>query len=349
MAPLVTICVPTFDRAEQVEGLLACLAGEIWEREDVAVLVSDNASPDRTPDVLREAAARHAWLRWERQPENLGPFGNLEWLVEHAPPSEYVWLFGDDDRLVPGSLAAVLELLRTERPAWLFLPHRWIDEHGRDVGGSPAPAAPEHHPSTRSLYGRYHHFLTFITASVVRREPLRGAVEAVESENAFRPLLWFLHAAAAGPCLAAPGHVVLESLAISWTDRFADYMTSHFVALWDEGVREVMTEDEFGRSLDWFYREEGWALQAWRTVPLDVLGRLVRRFRASQALRDVLWTIARERGARDALAALADEEREARARALIAAGEEQFAAGRVAEAVERFRAATRLAPLLAEG
>jgi hypothetical protein len=347
-APLVTICVPTFDRAQHVERLLASLAAEIGERDEVVVLVADNASPDRTPEVLRAALARHPWLRAHRQAENLGPFGNLEWLIEHAPASAYLWLFGDDDLLVPGSLAGVLELLRAEQPAWLFLPHRWVDERGRDVGGSAAPERPERHADARALYRAHHHFLTFITASIVRREPLRAAVRATESENAFRPLLWFLRAGADGPCVVAPGHVVLESLTISWSARFSDYMTSHFLALWDEGVHAAMTEDEFGTSLDWFYRGEGWALEAWRGAPLDLLERSVRRFCTSQVLRDFLWTIARERGDREALEALADERREAEARVLIADGERAFAAGRPHEAAERFHAATRLAPLLAE-
>jgi glycosyltransferase involved in cell wall biosynthesis len=56
---LLTIAVPTYNRARQITGLLECLEREIEAvpAGDVAVLVSDNASEDGTGAVLADWAA----------------------------------------------------------------------------------------------------------------------------------------------------------------------------------------------------------------------------------------------------------------------------------------------------
>src|SRR4051812_26285445 len=111
MTPLLCICVPTFNRAPDLANLLACLEREIGARDDVIVHISDNASPDGTEALLADAAARLPWLRVFRQSENVGPFANLQWLIDNAPPARYLWLFGDDDVIVPGALATIMDVL----------------------------------------------------------------------------------------------------------------------------------------------------------------------------------------------------------------------------------------------
>ena len=119
--------------------LLQCLDREIAGRDDVVVQISDNASPDDTAALLAQAVATRPWLKVFRQEENLGAVRNLQWLIEHAPAAEYLWLFGDDDLIVPGALAEIVETLKAERPAWLFLPTT-DRRRAERVGGSPAPA-----------------------------------------------------------------------------------------------------------------------------------------------------------------------------------------------------------------
>jgi len=231
---LLAICIPTYQRAGELEGLLENLAAEIGTREDVCVLVSDNASTDATPEVLARFAAEHAWLRCHRQPENLGAVGNMDWLVENAPDCEYVWSFGDDDRILPGGLGLAVDLLAAESPSWLFLPHRWVSAQGEPAGGSPAPETVERYAAAGELFTAWHHWTTFLSASIVRRDALREAVRETHTENAYSPLLWFFRAGLDGPCVVAPGHVVAGSLAISWADRAHIILTQHFTGLYDD-------------------------------------------------------------------------------------------------------------------
>jgi tetratricopeptide (TPR) repeat protein len=349
---LLTIAVPTYNRARQITGLLECLEREIEAvpAGDVAVLVSDNASEDGTGAVLADWAATRPWLRVHRQPENLGAAGNVRWLGANAPDSDYVWMFGDDDRLVPGSLPAVLEMLREVRPTWLFLPHNWVNLEGEVIPGSPAPDAIQRFDSAGELWRAYHHWLTFLSASVLRADKLREAVESVDTENLYAPLVWYFHAGLDGPCAVASRHVVLGSLDISWTDRQQVILTEHFTGLYDEILHRAMSPAEFASTLDGLYADPG-LFQHWRKVPLDKFAAIVARFPESRALHGYLFAAAREQGDATPLSTLDEAARalglDEQARAAVAAGEALYEAGDVAAAAQRFSEATALMPSLA--
>jgi glycosyltransferase involved in cell wall biosynthesis len=346
-APLLAICVPTYNRIDDLRALLDCLDAELPAAPEAVVLIADNVSTDGSWEMLGAAAATRPWLRLHRQPSNLGPVGNLQWLVQNAPPSEYLWCFGDDDLIAPGGLRTIVALLRDEAPAWLFVPHVFVDDSGRPKSRSPAPGAPELYPSAADLYKRYHHWLTFLTASIVRRSAFQEAVAAIDTENAYIPLLWFFRAGLDGPCVVAPGHLLSGSDAISWADRAHNILTLDFTGLWDDGLKAALSEEEFGATLDGLYGG-GALIDHWRRQPLERLLEVVARFPQSHGLRESAWRLAVEQRRSDALPVLREAARatgdDARAGALVREGEERFAAGDGEGAVERFEAATRLAP-----
>ena len=113
-----SILVPTFNRAEKLARLLQSIDGELARSglaDQVDVLVSDNASTDSTPQVLATFKPAAYRLSTFRQPENVGMDRNMQSLYERAA-SEYIWFFSDDDILLPGAVAKVLEVLRFFSP-----------------------------------------------------------------------------------------------------------------------------------------------------------------------------------------------------------------------------------------
>lgn len=352
MSSLLCIGIPTFERADDLERLLACLERQLSDAgENVTVFVSDNASTDRTPELLREAAERLPWLHVHRQPTNLGAPPNIQWLIDHAGDSEYLWLIGDDDVPHDGALATVVGLLRAERPEWLHLPHRWVDPSGRVVGTSPARGRVERYAGAADIYRAHHHWLTFMSASVVRTRGLQQSIREVHTDNAYIPLLWFFRAGLDGPCVAAAEHLLDGGTEITWADRRHTIMTLDFTALYDDGLHAGLSEAEFGATLDGLY-VNGWAFDHWARLPIERLAEAVARFPQSQGLRDYLWRLARAQGRRDLLAVLDDAARavgdDRIARELVAAGEEAFAGGDAQAAAQRFaEAAARLPGLSA--
>lgn len=105
--PLVTIAIPTFNRAASVrECALAALSQSY---PNIEVVVSDNASTDETQAVLATIEDRR--LRVIRQATNIGLLPNWNACVD-AARGEYFVLVPDDDRIAPWMVERCVALTR---------------------------------------------------------------------------------------------------------------------------------------------------------------------------------------------------------------------------------------------
>lgn len=115
-----TVGIPTYNRAGWLRETIASVLAQTFT--SFRLIVSDNASDDDTPDVVRSSGdARIDYLRSER---NLGAIGNLNRLIELAE-TEFLVIVPDDDVLYPDYLGAAVKLL--ERSEGLGLAHSAFD------------------------------------------------------------------------------------------------------------------------------------------------------------------------------------------------------------------------------
>ena len=105
--PVLTIAIPTYNRAWCLRELLTLLVDQIKDEPRIELIISDNASPDDTTSVVGEFVAHGLRVRYIRNDENIGPDANFLQCFEQAR-GKYVWLFSDDDLIVPGGLARIL-------------------------------------------------------------------------------------------------------------------------------------------------------------------------------------------------------------------------------------------------
>jgi glycosyltransferase involved in cell wall biosynthesis len=130
--PLVSVCIPTRDRARYLRGAVtSALAQDV----DLEVLVGDDASTDGTALVLREL--RDARVRRLRQMRPLGVAANRNTLLARARGRYVAWL-DDDDELLPGALARQVRVL--EEHASVDVVHGAFEVIGAD--GEPLPPWP---------------------------------------------------------------------------------------------------------------------------------------------------------------------------------------------------------------
>lgn len=102
----VTVGIPTFNRAEWLGEAIESVLAQTFT--SFRVIVSDNASDDDTPEVVRSFAdGRIEYVRSER---NVGPIPNINRLIALAQ-TEFLLLLPDDDVLYPGHLGAAVDLL----------------------------------------------------------------------------------------------------------------------------------------------------------------------------------------------------------------------------------------------
>lgn len=108
-APLLTVAIPTYNRAALLRECLDHLTSQL--QDGVEIVVCDNASPDETPRVAVEYARRFPAVRALRNEMNLGTDANILRCLTESRGS-FVFLFSDDDVLLPGGLAEVLKVVR---------------------------------------------------------------------------------------------------------------------------------------------------------------------------------------------------------------------------------------------
>lgn len=125
--PYLTIAIPTYNRAHKLRQLLIDICGQINRsaglQEKVEIIVSDNASSDKTPEILSSFTPNKTKFRHYRQASNLGPVKNMRFLYQESR-ADYVWYFADDDILFDGAVEKVVNALEAESPEALLFSFR---------------------------------------------------------------------------------------------------------------------------------------------------------------------------------------------------------------------------------
>ena len=130
--PQITIGVPVFNGERYLEEALRSVLAQTGV--DLEVIISDNASTDRTPELCHAFAASDRRIRYLRSESNLGAAANYNRLVELARGEFFKWA-AHDDVLEPTFIRECVTALERDERAVLSFPHAVvIDEEGAVVG-----------------------------------------------------------------------------------------------------------------------------------------------------------------------------------------------------------------------
>jgi abequosyltransferase len=124
MTALLTIAIPTYNRAKQLDRQLNWAVNAIAGRwDEIELLVSDNASPDETPQVCQKWQAQiNGCMRIFRQTENIGLIRNCLFCIQEAR-GDFIWTVSDDDIVLEGTLDWVLSKISGDADGQLAFIH----------------------------------------------------------------------------------------------------------------------------------------------------------------------------------------------------------------------------------
>lgn len=118
--PLLSICIPTYNRASFLKVMLEALLPQVDAvGDEVEVWILDNASTDQTAEVV-EAARVLGHFHYHRQPSNLGPIVNITQGPSEFATGEFSWVVGDHNLFRPGAIARVIGVLRIDPNLQVF-------------------------------------------------------------------------------------------------------------------------------------------------------------------------------------------------------------------------------------
>ena len=205
MTFLLSICVPTYNRARLLDVSLRAILSQLTPgmRGLVEVVVLDNASPDETPAVVEAARADFpdAALRVIRRPQNIGPDANFCTAPSDAA-GEFVYLVSDDDVLLPGAVETLLGLIQKypTLDAFALNVREFTDDPLRDPDTPTAYDIPEDLllPDRDQALSLLRMHLTFLSCIAFRRSNVLGRDYAKWYETILAQAFMFLDALAPG-------------------------------------------------------------------------------------------------------------------------------------------------------
>lgn len=127
MACEVSVLIPTYNRARLLDRCLESVLA--YPRENIEVLVADNATTDDTPNILAKFGDPR--LRYWRHAINVGIERNILSLVR-AAKGEWIFFLTDDDYLLPGGLEKLLAVAKAQPNSGVIL----SDARAVDIDGN---------------------------------------------------------------------------------------------------------------------------------------------------------------------------------------------------------------------
>jgi len=173
--PLLTIAIPTYNRAQFLRELLNSLTGQISAEARVELLISDNASDDETAAIINDEQRKGTQLRYIRNAENIGPDANFLQCYECAA-GKYVWLIGDDDFLLPGAVAKILDYLSKDEYDLVYVSPAGFAGDASEVRPVRSSRRAVAFTDAAQFVRRVHIFTTLISSNIVNK----SRVELVE-------------------------------------------------------------------------------------------------------------------------------------------------------------------------
>ncbi|MBW4615416.1 MAG: glycosyltransferase [Desmonostoc vinosum HA7617-LM4] len=219
MNKLLTIAIPTYNRANLLDQQLAWLAQAIKGFEhECEILVSDNCSTDNTQEIITkwQQVLSNITFRSNKNSQNLGVLKNITYCLNSAT-TKYVWTIGDDDPIQDRAIAYVIDKVKQhEDLSLLFLnfsgrnkitgepvhppkitDNRWFDADSEDGEGDSKKIF-------EYCFSKSVGAVIFLTATVYRTDLVKNALQiwpdAINN--------WIFLAYLAGYC-AANGRIIV--------------------------------------------------------------------------------------------------------------------------------------------
>ena len=81
--PLISICVPTLNRADVITKMLdSILLNPAYSPDKIEIVISDNASTDNTEEVIHHYQEKYQGIVYHRNSSNIGMMGNFQKVLE---------------------------------------------------------------------------------------------------------------------------------------------------------------------------------------------------------------------------------------------------------------------------
>jgi len=130
--PKISVGMPVYNGESYLEDAIDCVLNQT--DEDFVLIISDNASSDRTEEICRGIAAKDRRVVYSRNAKNIGAASNYNHVFELASGPYFRW-FNADDLCAPNLHEECLAALEHDPEAVLsYGKTTFIDQDGATTG-----------------------------------------------------------------------------------------------------------------------------------------------------------------------------------------------------------------------
>lgn len=116
---LISICIPTYDRPEQLLNCINSLS--LQTKKNFEVCISDNCSKVNIKKLI-QPFKKKLKIKFKKNNKNLGFAVNLL-KVSQMASGEFIWFLGDDDLLIPSAIKKLTQIIEANYNADFF----WVN------------------------------------------------------------------------------------------------------------------------------------------------------------------------------------------------------------------------------
>jgi len=112
--PLLSICIPTYNRAHYLKECLdsiVCQFGDKEAYDQIEIVISDNASKDNTQKLVKKYQKDFSNIRYFRNLENLEFNRNVDNVLEKSKGA-FCWTLSDDEFIKKDTLKFILDIIK---------------------------------------------------------------------------------------------------------------------------------------------------------------------------------------------------------------------------------------------
>jgi glycosyltransferase involved in cell wall biosynthesis len=168
---LLSINIPIYKRPELLRRCLSRTIAVV-EKYSIPINLLDDSLDGTNDSVLAELRNRYQFINHHKNPVNLGIDRNIDQAMRFGN-SDYVWLLGEDDFLLPGALEKVLPVANQSKYPMIVVNYGFINNDlASFTRKAVIPITSDEELSSSALLARFGWAMGFIGACVLRRADL---------------------------------------------------------------------------------------------------------------------------------------------------------------------------------
>lgn len=130
--PRISIGMPLYNREKYVGAAIECHLNQSFG--DFELIITDNASTDRSEEICRDYASKDPRVKFFKNPVNLGATGNFRRAFELATGEFFRW-HPSDDLVSANMLERAVDILDHDQSVFVaYAPTKLIDGDGNPIG-----------------------------------------------------------------------------------------------------------------------------------------------------------------------------------------------------------------------